>query len=595
MTGFPQKVIANSSQPSIPRGKALVVDDDTTNRLVLKGFLSKAGFEVVEAENGRQAIDCYSEEHPDIIFMDIMMPVMDGLEASRQIKSMNNREFIPIIFLTAVTDSDTITHCIDAGGDDFLTKPVDMIQLQAKIRSMERIRDFHREITTLHQKIYHEQKAAEHIFTDVVGKNNADIEHIHALLRPAELFSGDMLLTAFTPARDIHILLADFTGHGLSAALGALPASEVFHAMTAKGYGIDEILSNINKKLNKLLPTNMFMAAQYISISNDLKYISVCNCGMPDILLLDKDHSVIKERISSQGMPLGIIPDFNFSQISEHYNIAYGDSVILSSDGILEATNVNGEQFGEQRFEYALLATQQNNSNSSCFDNLVHMFDTFCHDSTQADDISLVEIPCIPENLPPWDMQTILQFYEEKLEILRAPPEEESSEQDLSEACFLFNAYSMKNIDPVPLMITHINQLTNDSVPHQSMFIILSELYINALDHGVLDLDSKLKSNAEGFEEYFNEREQRLSSLTKGYIRITLKIQFNKTGGQVHITFKDSGHGFNHRDFGNNQSNKDSLSGRGIYLVKQLCSSLTYIDPGNQVQAIYQWDTQDLQ
>ena len=594
MTGFAQKIVAKSSQPSISRGKALVVDDDTTNRLVLKRFLSKSGFEVVEAENGRQAIDCYSKEHPDIIFMDIMMPVMDGLESSRQIKDMNSREFVPIIFLTAMTDSNTITRCIEAGGDDFLTKPVDMIQLQAKIRSMERIRDFHREITELHQKIYHEQKAAEHIFTAVVARGNANIEHIHSLLRPADLFSGDMLLTAFTPPRDIHILLADFTGHGLSAALGALPASEVFHAMTAKGYGIDEILNSINKKLSHLLPTNMFMAAQYVSISNDLKYITVCNCGMPDILLLDRDCSVIKERMSSQGMPLGIMPNFNFSTICEHYNIAYSDRIILSSDGLLEATNAKGEQFGEQRFEQALLSTQQNNNTSACFDNVVHMFDTFCHDRPQADDVSLVEIPCVPENLPPWDKQTILQFYEEKLEVLRSPAAVEDSAKDLSEISLLFNTYSLRNVDPVPLIINHINQLTNADVPHQSLFLILSELYINALDHGVLDLNSELKSSAEGFEKYFSEREQRLNALDKGCIRITLQIQFHKTGGQVNIKLKDSGNGFNHTNYGDDQNNENSLSGRGIALVKQLCSSVTYFDPGNHVEAIYQWDSQDL-
>ena len=594
MTGFQKKIIAESSQSPNSRGKALVVDDDITNRLVLKGFLNKSGFEVVEAENGRQAIDYYTEEQPDIIFMDIMMPVMDGLEASKQIKSMNKREFIPIIFLTAMTDSDTITHCIDAGGDDFLTKPVDMIQLQAKIRSMERIRDFHRKITELNQKIYHEQKVAEHIFTDVVAKGNANIEHIHSLLRPAELFSGDMLLTAFTPSRDIHILLADFTGHGLSAALGALPASEVFHAMTTKGYGIDEILNSINTKISKLLPTNMFMAAQYVSISNDLKYITVCNCGMPDILLLNSDRSAIKQRMPSQGMPLGIIPDFNFSSICEHHNITYGDRIILSSDGVLEATNIQGEQFGEQRFEQALLVTQDRDNPESCFNEVVNIFDTFCHNSPQADDISLVEIPCIPENLPPWDMETILQFYEEKLEVLINSSSEENSEEDMSEACFHLNAYNMRNIDPVPLILNHINQLTNNNIPHQSLFIILSELYINALDHGILELSSELKSNAEGFEKYFSEREQRLSSLEKGYIRIALKIKFNETGGRVHITFKDSGSGFNHEDFGGEQNNENSLSGRGIYLIRQLCSSVTYIDPGNQVKAVYQWDSKDL-
>ncbi|VAX13923.1 Serine phosphatase RsbU, regulator of sigma subunit [hydrothermal vent metagenome] len=576
-----QEVIQEMPSPPIQRGKALVVDDDITNRFVLNEFLSTSGYEVIEAENGKQAIECYIDQRPDIIFMDIMMPVMDGLEASRQIKSISNMKFVPIIFLTAMTDSDTITRCTDAGGDDFLSKPINIIQLQAKIHSMERIRDVHREISALHKEIYHEQQIAEHIFTYVITKGNAKLDHIYTLLRPAGLFSGDMLLIDFTPSRDIHILLADFTGHGLSSALGALPVSEVFHAMSAKGYGVDEILSNINKKLHHLLPTNMFMAAQYIILSHNLEYITVCNCGMPNVLLLDKQANTIKARIPSRAIPLGIDPDFDFSKIREHCDITHGDRVILSSDGIIEATNSHGEQFGEKRFEQTLLAPQNEDGRSS-FRKLENVFDSFCQGGLHTDDISLVEIPCIPENIPQWNTQQILET--------KTFSKSDYDTDISSEINLLFNGYCLKNVDPVPLVINHINQLTNNNTPHQDLFVILSELYTNALDHGVLKLDSTLKSSTNGFEKYFSERTMRLNELNEGHVRLTLQIRLHDTGGQFNIVFEDSGSGFNYRDFIGGTTYGSSFSGRGIYLVRQLCSSLVYFDPGNRVEAVYQWN-----
>lgn len=590
MTGSPQKAIQETTPPLIRRGKALVVDDDITNRFVLSEFLSIAGYETIEAENGKQAIERYIEQQPDIIFMDVMMPVMDGLESSRQIKAMANGEFVPIIFLTAMTDSDTITRCTEAGGDDFLSKPINIIQLQAKIHSMERIRNVHREIAALHNEIYHEQQIAEHIFTYVITRGNTNIEHIHTLQRPAELFSGDILLTDFSPSRDLHILLADFTGHGLSAALGALPVSEVFHAMSAKGYRIDEILSSINKKLSQLLPTNMFMAVQYVCISHNLEYISVCNCGMPDILLLDRKRKTIKTRIPSRGIPLGIDSEFDFSNIFENRDIEYGDKILLSSDGVIEATNTRGEQFGEQRFEQVLLSAIRKDNTHPYFDDVVHAFDSFCQGSRQMDDISLVEIPCISENIPSWNTQRAMHAIKNKEKSIKDSSKKVDDITDTSsEINLLFNGYCLKNVDPVPLLINHINQLSNTDVPHQDLFVILSELYTNSLDHGILNLDSSLKSNAEGFEKYFSEREQRLNTIDKARIRIIVQMQFHGTGGLFKIIIEDSGSGFNHEYFTSLENKGNALSGRGIYLVKQLCTSLTYFGPGNKAEAVYQW------
>jgi len=108
--------------------KILLVDDDATNRLVLSAYLKKDGYDTVVAENGQQAIDVFVKEQPGMILMDVMMPVMDGYEATTRIKEIATR-FIPIIFLTAMTDEKALSKCVEVGGDDFLTKPYSRVIL----------------------------------------------------------------------------------------------------------------------------------------------------------------------------------------------------------------------------------------------------------------------------------------------------------------------------------------------------------------------------------------------------------------------------------------------------------------------------------
>ena len=97
---------------NIGLGKALIVDDEKTNRLILKSLLSKQGYQTIEAVNGQEAIDLFNQENPSIIFMDVMMPVLDGYEATRQIKAASANRFVPVIFLTAMSDEEALAQCI---------------------------------------------------------------------------------------------------------------------------------------------------------------------------------------------------------------------------------------------------------------------------------------------------------------------------------------------------------------------------------------------------------------------------------------------------------------------------------------------------
>lgn len=125
--------------------KILVIDDSASQRLFLKAYLGKMGHEVVQAADGREGIDRFGASDPDLILLDVMMPGIDGYETARVIRGARD-QWVPIIFLSGCNESADIEAAIDAGGDDYLTKPFDPKVLEAKIRSMTRIAQMRRQL-----------------------------------------------------------------------------------------------------------------------------------------------------------------------------------------------------------------------------------------------------------------------------------------------------------------------------------------------------------------------------------------------------------------------------------------------------------------
>ncbi|TNF33043.1 MAG: diguanylate cyclase [Gammaproteobacteria bacterium] len=118
--------------------KILLVDDTRTERLIMTAYLNKLGHEVVLGENGQQAVELYQREMPDLVIMDVVMPVMDGHQAAREIRA-RSQDWVPIIFLSGRVGPEDIAAGIHAGGDDYLAKPVNHTVLEAKMKAMQRI------------------------------------------------------------------------------------------------------------------------------------------------------------------------------------------------------------------------------------------------------------------------------------------------------------------------------------------------------------------------------------------------------------------------------------------------------------------------
>ncbi|MBF0573986.1 MAG: fused response regulator/phosphatase, partial [Desulfamplus sp.] len=300
--------------------KALVVDDDMSNRMLFKVLLEQDGCFVYTAENGVEGVEMFKTINPDIILMDVMMPLMDGYEAARTIKAHAGDHFVPIIVLTALNDPKDISKAIECGADDFITKPVNSMVLKAKMAAMERLRQLYNniklqkielerintELELLNNKMRQEQDAAGNLFQKVLKINEQKCTNVKQILLPMETFSGDIVFSRAKSSGGEYLLVGDFAGHGLLAAIGTIPVSEIFNNMADTDQPVCGFVFQINKRLKELLPPSVFLCASILEINLSEQLMTVWSGGMPDIFVVGKNGG-IKNRIKSSNLPLGVL------------------------------------------------------------------------------------------------------------------------------------------------------------------------------------------------------------------------------------------------------------------------------------------------
>src|SRR2546425_5768873 len=129
----------NRSQSAPEAMKILVVGDSPTIRAALKALLERMGHTVVEANDGKEALRMYRQDRPGLVLIDVVMPIMDGYESARHMRETSADEWVPIIFLSSKEADQDLDRAIEAGGDDYLVKPVSFVVLNAKIPAPQRL------------------------------------------------------------------------------------------------------------------------------------------------------------------------------------------------------------------------------------------------------------------------------------------------------------------------------------------------------------------------------------------------------------------------------------------------------------------------
>lgn len=550
----------------------LIVDDQKTNREILTWILDDLGHVCDTAKDGQEAVDKVKAKVPDLILMDVVMPIKDGFEASKEIKQYLGSQYVPIIFLTGLTDEATLIKCLESGGDDCLSKPVNEIVLHAKMKAYartreltEQVRNKSNELEYLHNRLQQEHEMGEHVLTNAMKDSELDSPCINHYISPASLFNGDLLLAAQKPSGGLYVFLGDFTGHGLAASIGAIPLSQAFYAMTAKDLSLTEITRTLNSSLYKFLPDHMFCAATLLELNQSGDKAKVWMGGLPDGVVISKD-SGLKGTITSKHMPLGILDDDEFEDDLEFINLATGDSIICYTDGITEGVNKQGEMFGEER-----LQTLLSKPSDSPLDCLIGGFHSFKDGTEQEDDISVVQIKAMPTE----SQHTINGCAEAPL--------------PWSVAIKLHASDLNKVHDPVSQLLSMMPKTGRFDAHTDTIRTIITEIFSNSLEHGLLRLDSKLKDTEDGFMEYYQLREERLKALD-GEV-ISLKVQYSPEIDNRTLTVRatDSGAGFDVERIRDclNQDVENLSYGRGLMLIKSLAKSVEFLDGGSTIVVEY--------
>jgi len=417
-----------------------------------------------------------------------------------------------------------------------------------------------------------EQRIGSYIMGHITNVHGTLDPLIRHLIRPAEHLSGDMLLAARTPDDVLHILLADAVGHGLVAAVNVLPLSQAFYDMTGDGFRIAQIAEDLNLKIHRFMPVDRFVAVTLVSIDARNHIVEVWNGGNPAPVLIGRRGEILREWKSAHP-PLGILAEESFSGRPEVFQYEDNCQLCLFSDGLSEAESPLGEPFGRERIDNALRYA----GSADRFDALVKTLEAHLAERRAHDDITLalVEVPVYQQS--------------EMVPAAQAPVRTIAEGRGDWRIAISLGAAELKYLNIVPMLTGIIEKIQVANEFAAPLFMILSELFNNALDHGILRLDSRIKHGADGFDKFLELREERLHALEEG--RIDLEIEKVAIDGRygVKIRVADSGPGFDYAAILAEAENRLKLGqhGRGIALVESMAHRLEFASGGCEVTAYY--------
>lgn len=352
----------------------LVVDDSRMQRRLLCRALRKWGFDVHEAENGEAALQLCRELDISMIISDWMMPGMNGPDFCRAFRKLDRGAYGYFVLLTSKNTSDEIAEGLNSGADDFLTKPVSLGELQARLRAGERVLQMQEqlveknsqiksaleEVRAMYAQLDRDLEEARSLQLSLVPESDIQIPEgrISMLLRPCGHVGGDLVGKFQVSDTELGLFSLDVSGHGISSALmtarlagclnGMSPNQNV--AMRERGDGSFEARDpadtalELNSLLLSELETEHYFTLALAIVDLRSGNVECVQAGHPHPVLFDSSGAV--SVIGDGGMPVGLVPDAEFQSFS--FSMQPGQSLMLFSDGITETADTDGNLLDEK-------------------------------------------------------------------------------------------------------------------------------------------------------------------------------------------------------------------------------------------------------
>jgi len=359
----------------------LVVDDNELNRDALARLLQRQGYSVAVAQNGQQALEALGEQSVDLVLLDVTMPGLSGLEVLKVIRRMDSALALPVIMVTAKSQSADVVEALELGANDYVTKPLDFPVVLARIRTQLSLKRAVDQVTRLEQSLTQRNKELEAASAQLAAADQGMKRDLEAAawvrqtflpseppdvpgvrfawaLKPCSRLAGDLLNVLPLDARRLGIYVFDCGGHGVAASLLSVTVSRSLErllaarwpagprgvAPSAGGTAPAEVVGELGRQFSKGPVTEQPFTLLYGMLDLETREFRFVSAGRPGPLYLPADGDAAV--LGTSSLPVGL----SGGNCKEHrVSLRPGDRLYLYSDGVTEARNPEGEHFGTRR------------------------------------------------------------------------------------------------------------------------------------------------------------------------------------------------------------------------------------------------------
>lgn len=372
-----QTVSADISHPPDIAGSdplVLVVDDSHAQRQLSAMYLRRWGYQVAQAASGDEALEICARDNVAMVISDWMMPGMSGVEFCRKFRALERETYGYFILVTSKSDKSEVANGLEAGADDFLTKPFSSDELRARLRAGQRIQQMQAELVGRKRVVQATLAELQRLY-DALDRDLIEARKLQSTLlrdrlrdfgsarvammvRTAGRIGGDLAGCFRLDSRRIAAWSVDVSGHGVASAMMTVrlggylsdgsPEQNIAFTTGLVGQkhvrGPAEIAAAFNRLMLGELQVEQYFTMVYAELDEVSGELRLVQAGHPHPLILRATGGI--ERVGHGGLPIGLIDNAQYETIS--LQLARGDRLLLMSDGVTECPGPDGEELGEE-------------------------------------------------------------------------------------------------------------------------------------------------------------------------------------------------------------------------------------------------------
>lgn len=370
----------------------LIIDDDRSVQLMLTRMLEKQGYEVLTATNGEEGMAQAQHLRPALIICDWMMPRLNGLEVCRRVKADPTLSTTFFILLTSLGSVADRVKGLDAGADDFIAKPIEQNELNARVRAGLRSYQLSHALQTQKQILETELAEAAEYVRSLLPTSMTEPLTINSRFMPSRRLGGDCFDYYWLDPDYLAIYLLDTAGHGLGATLPSISVLNLLRSRafpTLNYYQPSEVLSALNETFQMTYQNHKYFTIWYGVYNRVSRKLTYASAGHPPAVLLSgKPATTQVKLLTTSGMPVGMFPDSKYFDC--FCNIDEFNTLYIFSDGLYEIKQSNNEIWGFDAFVELL---KECHYTKRChLDQVLNYLTALNRKDTFDDDLSILQI-----------------------------------------------------------------------------------------------------------------------------------------------------------------------------------------------------------